>query len=80
LATLGAVILRSRILPRALGIIAVTLGAVFFAFGFIGIVAQVQTAVDILSSLQGLWWLGAGIVWLARGGPDATVAPARTTS
>jgi hypothetical protein len=63
---LGAVILRTRILPRALGTVAVALGAVFFALGLAGVLAPIQTLVSILSSLQGLWWLAAGVAWLAR--------------
>lgn len=63
---LGAVILRTGVLTRTLGIIAVVLGAVFFALGFLGVLAPVQGIVDALSAAQGCWWLAAGINWITR--------------
>jgi hypothetical protein len=65
---LGFVILKTGILGRALGWIAVTLGAIFFIFGFLGVLLSVQTVVDLLSSLQGIWWVAAGINWIQRVG------------
>jgi len=65
---IGFVILKTGILVRALGWTAVILGAIFFAFGFLGVLWPVQTIVDILSSLQGLWWLAAGISWFQHAG------------
>ena len=65
---LGFTILNSGVLSRALGVLAVVLGGVFFLFGLLGVLFSIQTVVDILLSLQGLWWLAAGINWLTRRG------------
>jgi hypothetical protein len=65
---LGLVILKTGVLGRALGWIAVILGVVFFIFGFVGILLPVQTIVDLLSSLQGIWWVAAGVNWAQRVG------------
>ncbi len=65
---LGFVILKTGILGQALGWIAVILGAIFFIFGFLGVLLPVQTVVDLLSSLQGIWWVASGINWIQRVG------------
>jgi hypothetical protein len=68
---LGVAILKTGILGRALGWAAVILGAVFFIFGFLGVLWPIQTVVDLLSSLQGIWWVAAGVNWIQRVGRTA---------
>jgi len=57
---LGLVILGSRVLPRILGYLALVLAAVFALAGVATLLdPTVPPAVQILGSVQALWWLAA---------------------
>lgn len=75
---LAAVILESGILARCVGYAAFGFGIVFAAFGLIGMLAPVQGIVDVLSAVQGFWWIAAAISFLLRSGRRSvpTVGPA----
>lgn len=63
---LGVVLLGSRVLPRIFAYLAFALGGVFAVFGPIVLFADsLQVAVNILSILQGFWFLGGAIAVLA---------------
>jgi hypothetical protein len=53
----GVVVLRSRVLPQMFGYLAVALAGIFAVLGIIALFAPIQHVVDILASVQGLWWL-----------------------
>lgn len=69
--TLGIVILGSRVLPQVFGYLAVAFAGVFAALGIAALFSPVQTVVDILANVQGVWWLLAAIVLLVRSGKAA---------
>ncbi len=69
--SLAAVILGSRVLPHVFGYTALVLGAVFAILGAVALFSPLQHLVDILSIIQGFWWLIAAITLLV---------PARKTS
>jgi hypothetical protein len=76
---LGAVILTSGILPRAIGYGALAFGVVFASMGPIGMLAPVQGFVDALSAIQGLWWIAAAIALIGRAGlPQPVAGPSPT--
>jgi hypothetical protein len=54
---LGAVILGSRVLPHLFGYLAVVLAGIFAVLGIIALFSPIQSVVNILASVQGLWWL-----------------------
>ncbi|GCE08230.1 hypothetical protein [Dictyobacter aurantiacus] len=62
---LGTVILRSQILPRALGTVAIGLGVAFELAGIISLFTTSLVTLIVLS-LQAIWVLVAAIVWLTR--------------
>ncbi len=81
---LSAAVLRARLLPAAIGQLGFALGAIFWLLGLLGVLYPMQGAVDVLSAVQGLWWLAAAAVTLARGlrgtlGQDPLAAPASTS-
>jgi len=63
---LGAVILGSRVLPHVFGYLALVLAGVFAALGIAALFSPIQSVVNILASVQGLWWLLAAIILLVR--------------
>jgi len=63
---LGAVILGSRVLPRVFGYLAVVLAGVFAILGIIALFSPIQSVVNILASVQGLWWLLTALTLIIR--------------
>ncbi len=66
--TLGIVILGSRVLPHVFGYLAFALAGVFAALGIAALFSPIQSVVNILASVQGVWWLCAAITLLVRAG------------
>ena len=64
---LGYLVLQSKVLPRALGSIAIGLGLTFWVCGLITVVTPIQGFINLLSVVQAMWWLGAGSFVGARG-------------
>ena len=79
---LGAVILGSRVLPHVFGYLAFVLAGIFAALGIVALFSPIQSVVNILASVQGLWWLFAAITLLVRAGKasdcEPSIAEART--
>lgn len=76
---LGVVILASRAsrpLPCVYGYLAFLLGAVFVLVGIVGLYLPLQTVIDTLGEVQGVWWLLATVTLLVR--PGASALPAQT--
>jgi hypothetical protein len=76
---LGMLIIGSRVLPRALGCIALLLGAVFAVLGIASLYAPLQTLDNLIGIFQGFWWLVAAATLLVR--PDrnpAQMAPLKS--
>lgn len=66
-APLGVVLIRSRILPRAFGWLALFLAAAFFTLGVATLDKLVLPApVTAFAAVQALWWLAAGIALIIR--------------
>ncbi len=65
---LGIVILSSRVLPHMFGYLAFVLAGIFAILGIVGLFSPIQSVVNILASIQGLWWLTAAITLLVRSG------------
>lgn len=70
--TLGIVILSSRVLPHVFGYLALVLAAIFALLGIVALFSPIQPVVNILASVQGLWWLFAAITLLVRAGKTAS--------
>lgn len=64
--TLGIVILSSRVLPHLFAYLALALVAIFAVLGVVALFTPIQPVVNILASVQGLWWLCAAITLLVR--------------
>jgi hypothetical protein len=79
---LGAVILGSRVLPHVFGYLAFVLAGIFAALGIAALFNPIQSVVNILASVQGLWWLFAAITLLVHArkasGSEPSIAEART--
>ncbi len=58
---LGAVILTTRVLPRAFGYSGLAIGAVLQALGFAGVLAPLQGVVAAVLIVQSLWFIAAGL-------------------
>ncbi len=65
---LGIVILSSRVLPHVFGYLAFVLAGIFAILGIVALFSPIQSVVNILASVQGLWWLTAAITLLVRTG------------
>lgn len=64
---LGTVLVNSRIIPRALGYLALALGGAFALIGMVSLLTLVLPAsVTSLGSIQALWWLAAALSLLFR--------------
>lgn len=61
---LGAVILGSRVLPHVFGYLALVLAGIFAILGIVALFSPIQSVVNILASVQGLWWVIAAITLL----------------
>ncbi len=69
---LGIVLLRSRVLPRAFGILALLLGVGFGVVGMASLLTlTLPASITALGSLQAVWWLSAGIALMVRSGKVA---------
>ena len=79
---LGAVILGSRVLPHVFGYLAFVLAGIFASLGIAALFSPIQSVVNILASVQGLWWLFAAITLLVPAGKasdsEPSIAEART--
>jgi hypothetical protein len=71
---LGAVLLGSRVLPRAFAYMALALGAILQALGLVGLFGVLQPVIDVLLIVQGIWFLAAALTLLVR--PILAPAPA----
>ena len=65
---LGVVILGSRVLPHVFGYLAFVLAGIFAILGIVALFSPIQSVVNILASVQGLWWLIAAITLLVSTG------------
>jgi hypothetical protein len=73
---LGAVLLGSRVLPRAFAYLALGLGAILQALGLVGLFDVLQPVIDVLLIVQGLWFLAAAVALLVRPFPITASASA----
>jgi hypothetical protein len=64
---LGYLLLETEILPRVFGYLALGLGLIFWVCGLITVVTSIQGFINVLSAVQGLWWLSAGVFIAVRG-------------
>ncbi len=66
---LGSVLMGSRILPKAFGVLAVFIGVCFFILGITSLYQPIlSVAVTSFAPIQALWWLAAGIALIRRSG------------
>jgi hypothetical protein len=79
---LGAVLLGSRVLPRAFAYLALALGGVLQALGLAGLFGALQPLVDLLLVVQGVWFLAAAVTLLVRPipAPPARASLARSAA
>jgi hypothetical protein len=63
---LGIVILGSRVLPHVFGYLALALAGIFAALGIAARFSSIQSVVNILARVQGVWWLFAATTLLVR--------------
>lgn len=66
---LGIILVRSPILPRIFGYLALILAAAFVALGAVFMLSLALPAwVTAFAAVQGLWWLAAGVTLVIRSG------------
>jgi hypothetical protein len=71
---LGIILVRSPILPRVFGYLALSLAAAFAALGVIFMLRlTLPDAVTAFGGVQALWWLAAAITLIVRGGKIASL-------
>ena len=58
---LGAVLLGSRVLPRAFAYLARALGTTRQIFGLVGLFGVLQPIIDDVLIVQALWFMAAGV-------------------
>jgi hypothetical protein len=63
---LGTVLLDSRVLPRAFAYLALGFGVVLQALGLVGLFDALQSVVDVLLVVQGIWFLAAAVTLLVH--------------
>lgn len=69
---LGLIIVTSRVLPRLLGYLAFVLGGLFVILGMLVLfIPTIQSVVDILAIIQGVWWLVAALILLIMAGKQS---------
>ncbi len=75
---LGIVLLRSQVLPRVFGYLALLLAASFALLGIrFMLTMTLPSAVTVFAGVQALWWLAAAITLMVRGGrASAQLVPA----
>jgi hypothetical protein len=64
---LGYLVLETQILPKVFGYSALGFGLVFWVCGVITVVTSIQGFINLLSGVQALWWLSAGVFIAVRG-------------
>jgi hypothetical protein len=57
----GAVLLDSRVLPRAFAYLALAMGSALQILGLVGLFGRLQPIIDVLLIVQALWFVAAGI-------------------
>lgn len=77
---LGAVLLGSRVLPRAFAYLALALGAILQGLGLLGLFGVLQPVIDALLIVQGVWFLAAALTLLVRPVPAPAPASSRPTA
>jgi hypothetical protein len=66
---LGIILIRSALLPKLFGWLAVGLGLLFFILGMATmLILVIPPQITFLGILQGFWWLSASIAFLIRAG------------
>ena len=64
---LGIILIRSRILPRLFGYLALTLATVFAALGVVFLLRlTLPGAVTAFAGVQALWWLAAAVALIVQ--------------
>ena len=64
---LGYLVLETKILPNGFGYSALGLGLVFWVCGLITVITSIQGFINVLSAVQAVWWLSAGVFIAVRG-------------
>jgi hypothetical protein len=64
---LGYIIMQRRILHTSFAYSAFALAAVFWTCGLVTVISSIQGFINVLSAVQALWWLAAGIVVAVAG-------------
>ncbi|MDQ2863643.1 MAG: hypothetical protein M3R50_08365 [Bacteroidota bacterium] len=59
--SLSALVIKTNVLPSLMGYIGFFLGSCFFILGIIQLFTQIQDIVNVVSMIQGFWWLIAAI-------------------
>lgn len=72
---LGYLVLETEILPKAFGYSALGLGLIFWVCGLITVVTSIQGFINVLSGVQALWWLSAGVFIAVRGMSSVETEP-----
>jgi hypothetical protein len=63
---LGVVVACSRLLPLALAYLALALGAGLQILGLVGLFHMLQPVIDVVLIVQGVWFIAAAILLIAR--------------
>jgi hypothetical protein len=64
---LGIMLIRSNILPKLFGWLAIGLGSLFFILGMTTMLTlMIPPQITFLGILQGFWWLSASVAFLIR--------------
>ena len=72
---LGYLVLETEILPKAFGYSALGLGLIFWVCGLITVITSIQGFINVLSGVQALWWLSAGVFIAVRGMSSVATKP-----
>jgi hypothetical protein len=72
---LGYLVLETGILPKAFGYSSLGLGLIFWVCGLITVVTSIQGFINVLSGIQAVWWLSAGVFIAVRGMSSVEIAP-----
>jgi hypothetical protein len=66
---LGIILIRSTVLPKIFGWLAIGLGLLFFILGMTTmLILVIPPQITFLGILQGFWWLSASLAFLIRAG------------
>lgn len=64
--TLSTLLFQSKILPKFIVLSGFILGSVFFILGIIQLFLPIQNTIDVLSMIQGIWWLVSALLIIIR--------------